>query len=57
MLEARRPPPWPAFLTAGIAPVVMAGIWFTARIRRYRLAGAELQVELRFRTVAFRWRD
>lgn len=53
MLQERRPPPWPAFVASGIAPVIVAAIWFTARIRRYRLAAAELQVELPFRIVRF----
>jgi hypothetical protein len=53
MLEARHRPPWPAFLTTWIAPVVVAIVWFTTRIRRYRMVEAELQVELTFRTVRF----
>ena len=53
MLETRHPPPWPVFLTTGIAPAVVAIIWFTARILRYRVVEAELQVELPFRTVRF----
>ena len=53
MLETRHPPPWPVFLMTGIAPVIIAAIWFTARIQRYRVAETELQVELPFRTVRF----
>jgi hypothetical protein len=53
MLETHHPPPWPVFLTTGIAPAVVAIIWFTARILRYRVVEAELQVELPFRTVRF----
>jgi hypothetical protein len=53
MLEARHPPPWPVFLMTGIAPAVVAAIWFTAHILRYRVVEAELQVELPFRTVRF----
>jgi hypothetical protein len=53
LLASRRPPPWPALLPVGVAPAVVAGIWFGARIRRYRLVGAELLVELRFRTIRF----
>jgi hypothetical protein len=53
MLQERRPPPWPVFLMTGIAPAVVAAIWFTARIQRYRVVEAELQVELPFRTVRF----
>ena len=53
LLEARHPPPWPVFLMTGIAPTVVAAIWFTARILRYRVVEAELQVELPFRTVRF----
>ena len=53
MLQERRPPPWPVFLMTGIAPAVVAAIWFTARIRRYRVVEAVLQVELPFRTVRF----
>ncbi len=53
MLRQRHPPPWPAFLTVGIAPAVVAAIWFTARIRRYRVVGEELWVELPWRTVRF----
>jgi hypothetical protein len=37
----------------GIAPAVVAAIWFTARIRRYRVVGEELWVELPWRTVRF----
>jgi hypothetical protein len=53
MLQERRPPPWPVFVASGIAPAVVAAIWFTARIRRYRMVEAELHVELPFRTVRF----
>ena len=53
MLESRHPPPWPVFLMTGIAPAVVAAIWFTAHIRRYRVVEAELQVELPFRTARF----
>jgi len=38
---------------AGVGPVVMAAVLWAARIRRYRLAGDELLVELRFRAVRF----
>ena len=53
MSQERRPPPWPVFAASGIAPVIVAAIWFTARVRRYRLAAAELQIELPFRIVRF----
>jgi len=53
MLETSHPPPWPVFLMTGIAPAVVAAIWFTAHIRRYRVVEAELQVELPLRTVRF----
>ncbi len=36
--------PWPPFVTVSVAPVVLLAVWFTARIRRYRLTAAELQV-------------
>jgi len=42
MLETSHPPPWPVFLMTGIAPAVVAAIWFTAHIRRYRVVEAEL---------------
>lgn len=45
--------PRPVFAVVAIAPAVMALSWFAARIRRYRLVGKELLVELRFRTVRF----
>ena len=38
---------------AGVGPVVMAAVLWAARIRRYRLAGDELLVELRFRAARF----
>ncbi len=53
MLQERPRPPWPVFITAGIAPVVVAAIWFTARIRCYRVVGGELRIELPWRTVRF----
>jgi hypothetical protein len=46
-------PPWPPLLGVAVAAVVLAAVWFTARIRRYRLSGAELQVLLPLRTVRF----
>ena len=49
----RRPPPWPVFFLPGIAPAVVAALWFSARIRRYRLVGGELQIEMPLRTVRF----
>ncbi len=52
-LQERRPPPWPVWVASGIAPVIVAAIWFTARIHCYRLAAAELRIELPFRTVRF----
>ncbi len=53
MLQERRPPPWPVFVASGIAPVIVAAIWFTARIERYRVVDEELRIELPFRTVRF----
>jgi hypothetical protein len=53
MLQERHPPPWPAFITVELAPVVAAAIWFTARIRRYRVVGEELRVELPLRIVRY----
>ena len=53
MQRERHPPPWPVYLAVGIAPAVLAVIWFTARIRRYRLVGEELQIQLPLRTVRF----
>ena len=53
MQRERHPPPWPVYLAVGIAPTVLAVIWFTARIRRYRVVETELQVELPFRTARF----
>lgn len=53
MQRERHPPPWPVYLAIGIAPAVLAVIWFTARIRRYRLVGEELQIQLPLRTVRF----
>jgi hypothetical protein len=37
----------------GVTPIALAAVLWAARIRRYRLAGDELLVELRFRTVRF----
>jgi len=37
----------------GVTPIALAAVLWAARIRRYRLAGDELQIELRFRTVRF----
>lgn len=51
MQQEPHPPPWPAYLAVGVAPVVLTGIWFTTRIRRYRVVEAELQVESPLRTV------
>lgn len=53
MQQERHPPPWPVFLALGIAPVVLATVWFTARIQRYRVVDEELRIELPFRTVRF----
>jgi hypothetical protein len=53
MSQERRPPPWPAFVAIGIAPVSIAAAWFTARIQCYRMAGAELQIKLPLRTARF----
>jgi hypothetical protein len=53
MLQERRPPPWPVFLALGIVPLIVAVIWFTAHIQRYRVVGEELQIELPLRLVRF----
>ena len=53
MVQEPHPPPWPVFLVAGIAPVIVALLWVTARIQCYRLAGEELQIKLPFRLVRF----
>lgn len=53
MLQERHRPPWPVFLAVGIAPAVVAMIWFTARIRRYRVVGEELWIERPWRIVRF----
>jgi Bacterial PH domain len=45
--------PRPVVAFGGVAPVMMAIVLWASRIRRYRLTGAELLVELRFRTVRF----
>jgi len=52
-LRTHRPPPWPVFAGLYVAPVIAVAAWLTARIRRYRLASAELQVHLPFRVVRF----
>lgn len=52
-LRARPAPPWPVFAGIYLAPVIALAVWVTARIRCYRLAGAELQVHLPFRIVRF----
>jgi len=53
ILKERRPPHWLAFIAPGIAPAVLAAVWSTSRIRRYRVTGGELRVELPLRTVRF----
>jgi hypothetical protein len=53
MQRERHPPPWPVYLAVGIAPAVLAVIWFAGRVRRYRLVGTELRIELGWRTVRF----
>jgi hypothetical protein len=53
ILRERHPPPWPAFVAAWIAPVVLAVVWFLGRIRCYRMVEDELRIELPFRTVRF----
>ena len=37
----------------GVTPITLAAVLWAARIRRYRLAGDELLIEFRFRTVRF----
>ncbi len=51
--RTHRPPPWPVFAGLYTAPAIALAVWLTARIRRYRLAGAELQVHTPFRIVRF----
>jgi len=45
--------PWLAVVAVGVTTVVLVAVWFTARIRRYRLTAADLQVRLPLRTVRF----
>ena len=47
------PPPGPAVGAIAIVPVALYLGWFVSRIRRYRLAGNELRVELPLRTLRF----
>ncbi len=51
--RARPVPPWPVFAGIYLAPVIALAVWLTARIRCYRLAGAELRVRLPFRAARF----
>jgi hypothetical protein len=53
ILGKHHPPEWPAFVVSGVAPMIVAAIWFTARIQRYRVVGEELQVQLPLKTVRF----
>lgn len=53
MQQERHPPPWPVYVAVGLAPAVLAVIWFAGRVRRYRMVGTELRVELSWRTVRF----
>ena len=41
------------FIVSGLIPAAFALTCFTARIRRYRLVGDQLRIELPFRTVRF----
>lgn len=52
MIRDRQPPPL-VFAVAGFAPAILGLSWWATRIRRYRLAGNELRVELQFRTMRF----
>jgi hypothetical protein len=50
----RHPPPLLVRIAiVGVAPVSMTLSWIAARIRRYRLVGEELWIELPFRTARF----
>ena len=51
MLRQHPPPPWPVFLAIAIVLPVHALIWYSTRVRCYRLAGDELVVERPFRSV------
>jgi hypothetical protein len=53
MLQEPTPPPWPAFAALGLAPVIIAAIWFAVRIQGYRVAGDELRIKLPLRAVRF----
>jgi hypothetical protein len=54
LLRDRHRPPLPVCIAiGGVAPVSMALSWIAARIRRYRLVGEELWIELPFRTARF----
>ncbi len=52
-LRQHRSSPWPPIAAAGVTSIVLVTVWLTARIRRYRLTAAELQVHLPLRIVRF----
>ena len=53
MLRDRHPPPGPVVGGTAIVPAAFYIGWLVSRIRRYRLVGNELRIELALRTVRF----